>query len=233
MTVCPGFASQRASPGLYAAKRTARMLNPLKELIFGLLPTEKRFERIHAKNRWSSEESISGQGSELAATAALRSALPQLFRELKINRVLDAPCGDFNWMRHVLSEAPVNYLGMDIVRDLIDRNNELYGSETVKFSHGNIIAGPVPEADLIICRDCFIHLSFRDTARAIENFKASNSRYLLTNSYPEVERNEDITTGRWRFINLSLPPYNYPTPSLKIEETEPGKEMWLWELAQL
>jgi SAM-dependent methyltransferase len=209
------------------------MLNPLKELIFSLLPTEMRFERIHAKNRWSSEESISGQGSELAATEALRIALPQLFRELKIERVLDAPCGDFNWMRHVIREAPVHYIGMDIVHDLIDRNHDLYGSETVKFLHGNIITGPVPQADLIICRDCFIHLSFRDTARAIENFKDSNSRYLLTNSYPAIKQNEDITTGRWRFINLSVPPYSYPTPRIKIEETEAGKEMWLWELAQL
>jgi SAM-dependent methyltransferase len=209
------------------------MLNPLKEFIFNLLPTEKRFERIHAKNRWSSEESVSGQGSELAATEALRAALPPLFRELKIERVLDAPCGDFNWMRHVLAEAPVHYVGMDIVRDLVDRNNELYGSQTVEFRHGNIMTGPVPEADLIICRDCFIHLSFRDTARAIENFKASKSRYLLANSYPDVSRNEDIATGRWRFINLALPPYSYPPPQRTIKETEPGKEMWLWELAQL
>lgn len=209
------------------------MLNPLKELIFSLLPTEKRFERIHAKNRWSSEESVSGQGSELAATAALRVALPALFRELKIERVLDAPCGDFNWMRHVLREAPVHYVGMDIVHDLVDRNNELYGSKTVEFRHGNIITGPVPKADLIICRDCFIHLSFRDTARALENFKASKSRYLLANSYPDVSRNEDIATGRWRFINLALPPYSYPPAQLKIEETEPGKEVWLWDLAKL
>lgn len=209
------------------------MLNPLKEFIFNLLPTEKRFERIHAKNRWSSEESVSGQGSELAATEALRAALPPLFRELKVELVLDAPCGDFNWMRHVLKEAPVRYIGMDIVRDLVDRNNELYGSDTIEFRHGNIITGPVPQADLIICRDCFIHLSFRDTASAIENFKASKSRYLLANSYPDVTRNEDIATGRWRFINLDLPPYSYPPPQMKIKETEPGKEMWLWDLAQL
>ena len=209
------------------------MLNPLKEFIFNLLPTEKRFERIHAKNRWSSDESVSGQGSELAATAALRAALPRLFRELKIERVLDAPCGDFNWMRYVVEETRVHYLGMDIVRDLVDRNNELYGSDRIEFRHGNIITGPVPQSDLIICRDCFIHLSFRDTARAIENFKASKSRYLLANSYPDVSRNEDIATGRWRFINLALPPYSYPPPQMKIKETEPGKEMWLWDVTQL
>ena len=209
------------------------MPNPFKELVFRLLTPKKRFERIYAHNRWSSEESVSGQGSELTATDALRAALIPLFDELQIKRVLDAPCGDFNWMQHVLELAPISYVGVDIVQDLIDRNNDIYGSKSVRFIHGDILTGPLPEADLIISRDCFIHLSFRDTARALKQFKASGSRYLLTNSYPGVSRNEDIVTGRWRFINLALPPYNYPPPQRKISETEPGKQMWLWELAQL
>src|SRR3712207_7875432 len=49
----------------------------------------------------SSHESYSGRGSELGATESLRSYLPQLFERLNIKTFLDAPCGDWNWMRQV------------------------------------------------------------------------------------------------------------------------------------
>lgn len=210
-----------------------RVIDPLKRLILRLLPTQKRFELIYSANQWNSDESVSGPGSESKATEALRRELPRLIRELRIESILDAPCGDFNWMEHVVDEVQVRYTGLDIVRELICQNNDAFASDRIEFIHGNIITGPVPRADLIICRDCFIHLSFRDAARAIEVFKASGSKYLLASNRPHIERNEDITTGGWRAMNLALPPYNYPEPILKIQETRPGKEMCLWDLAQL
>jgi hypothetical protein len=209
------------------------MLNRLRDLAFSLLPVEKRFQRIYRRNEWESSESISGPGSELGATEALRAALASLILDRGIRSILDAPCGDFHWMKHVISEVDVDYVGLDIVRDLIEQNSHDYDSPRVKFDHGNIITDKLPKADLIVCRDCFIHLSFEDTAAAVANFKRSGSTFLLTNSYPWVERNGDIPTGRYRFINLILPPYNFPPPMQKIEESDPGKEMWLWELAQL
>lgn len=212
--------------------RSHAMIKRLKRLVFGLLPTEWRFSYIHSTNQWRSDESVSGRGSELASTETIRRELPRLIRELGVERIVDAPCGDFNWMRHVVDEVPVHYIGMDIVRDLIRRNAEAYESERIEFRHGNIITDAIPRADLIFCRDCFIHLSFRDTASALANLKASGSKYLLTNSYPDVECNSDIVTGQWRAMNLALPPYGYPEPLLKIRE-KPGKEMWLWELAAL
>lgn len=211
-------------------------LDPIKALkgfALRFLSTEKRFDYIDSANRWRSNESRSGTGSGLTATNALRSKLPQLIRDLGVEQLLDAPCGDFNWMQHVIGQLPVHYIGMDIVRKLIDLNNETYASDRIEFRHGNIITGPVPQVDLILCRDCFIHFSFRDTARAIATFQASGSKYLLTNNYPGIERNHDIVTGQWRSMNLSLPPYNLPNPLLKIQEDRPWKQMWLWELRQL
>ena len=205
----------------------------VKGLAFRFLSTEKRFEYIFAANRWKSEESVSGTGSELAATEALRRELPGLVSDLGIRTLLDAPCGDFNWMHHVIGQLPVRYIGIDIVRDLIDQNKERYSGDRIEFRHGDIITGPVPDADLILCRDCFIHFSFRDTARAIATFKESGAKYLLTNNYPGVELNKDIATGQWRSMNLSLPPYDFPEPLIKIQEDRPWKQMWLWEFSRL
>ena len=52
-------------------------------------------------NGWQSPESKSGGSSTLSATAAIRAALPRLLSDLGVAVLIDAPCGDFNWMRHV------------------------------------------------------------------------------------------------------------------------------------
>lgn len=209
------------------------MYSRLKLAVMRLAPTEWRFAHIYRTNSWGSPESISGPGSEMAATATLRKALLPLFEKFEIGSVLDAPCGDFNWMREIVEESRIRYVGMDIVRPLVVRNGQKYGRESVEFRHGDIIQGPVPKVDLILNRDCFIHFSFADTASTMRVFKQSASRWLLANTYPDVEHNYDIVTGDFRRINLMREPYNFPEPVLRISESKPGKEMALWELKDL
>jgi SAM-dependent methyltransferase len=204
-----------------------------KNLIFRMLTPEQRFRRIYKRNQWGSAESVSGRGSELAATKRLREALIQLVRERSIQTIIDVPCGDFNWMQHVVDKVEVDYTGIDIVDDIVRDNSAKYGAERIHFQHGDLCRDRLPKADLVISRDCFIHLSYADTFWALDNLRASCSRYLLASTYPGVTRNNDIATGRWRFINLALPPYGLPEPELKIAEDEPGKEMWLWKLQDL
>ncbi len=59
------------------------------------------FAKAYDTYQWGSQESRSGQGSELAATENLRAYLPELFERLNVRTFLDAPCGDWNWMREV------------------------------------------------------------------------------------------------------------------------------------
>jgi hypothetical protein len=47
---------------------------------FADLNLAQRFQRIHDTNLWGAPESASGLGSELDATAVLRTKLPRLFR---------------------------------------------------------------------------------------------------------------------------------------------------------
>src|SRR3990167_7338614 len=70
---------------------------------------------------WGSTESASGRGSELGATEALRTWLPELFQKLGVTSVLDAPCGDWNWMQHV-DLAGIDYTGADIVASVIEHH---------------------------------------------------------------------------------------------------------------
>ncbi len=202
------------------------------------MPAEQVFIDIYHKNHWSSEVSRSGTGSELIQTATLVEKLPDIFQEYGIKTVLDLPCGDWNWMKYVDLQE-VQYHGGDIVKEIIASNRQKYLSDQVRFSQMNILADQIPQADLILCRDCLVHFSYRDIARALDNIHRSRSTYLLTTTFPE-KSNTKIVTGAWRPINLAAPPFNLPAPLLEINEncTEGGnqyqdKTLALWELQGL
>jgi len=194
---------------------------------------EAVFSDIYHGNMWLDAESVSGRGSTLARTVAVRDALPALLRELGARALLDAPCGDFNWMRHV-DLSGVRYTGADVVPDLIARNRELYGGEGRAFARLDVTRDPLPRADVVLCRDALIHLSFDDARRAIANFKASGSAYLLATTHATVTRNADAPTGGWRSLNLELPPFDFPPPLRSIvEDPSLGKSLGLWRLESL
>src|ERR1700739_2313082 len=80
---------------------------------FAQLNLRERFQRIHDTNLWGAEASVSGLGSELDATATLRTELPALLRRLQVASLLDAPCGDAGWI--LRADLGVRIVGVDIV----------------------------------------------------------------------------------------------------------------------
>jgi len=127
---------------------------------------ENIFTEIKRKNIWGSLESVSGAGSEINQTKTLIMELPKLFKLYNIKSVLDIPCGDFNWMKEVDLSA-VEYLGGDIVNELISDNISKYSLNNKEFKKLNIITDELPNKDLIFVRDCFVHLSYNDILKAI------------------------------------------------------------------
>ena len=191
------------------------------------------FADIYRYNRWQDTESVSGRGSTLARTVVIRRALPALLKDLAVTSLLDAACGDFNWLKDV-DLAGIKYTGADIVPALIARNQQLYGQAARAFLVLNLIKDRVPTVDAILCRDLFIHLSGRHIRAAIANFKRSKSTYLLATTHTRVAHNSDIETGDWRTINLQLPPFNFPPPVRSLsEDATTGKRLSVWRLAEL
>jgi len=175
------------------------------------------FTTYYKTNHWQGHSSNSGQGSDDAQTQAVIAAINQLIHELKPTSILDLPCGDFHWMKHVNLDG-VDYLGADIVSELIARNQEQHTGPNNKFKVLDITSDPLPKADLVICRDCFVHLSYAHIFRSIENIKQSGCRYLLTTSFSKHHLNFNIPTGSWRTLNLSKPPFSFPKPLKAINE---------------
>jgi SAM-dependent methyltransferase len=192
------------------------------------------FDSIYHTNRWGGA-SRSGKGSDPGRTVRIRSELPRLLESLQVTSILDVPCGDHGWIS-TLDLSPYDYVGVDIVEDLIAANRERYPDK--RFEVIDVCEGPLPDADFVLCRDLLVHLSFRDIEAALEQLLAVNGRYLMCTTFPEVTRNQDIVTGKHRRLNLTLPPFDWPPPLHLFEEgteTEKlhGKCQGVWSLPEL
>jgi hypothetical protein len=223
-----------AKPALDRLRLQAwRFRDALRHRVRGRAHRRHVFQRIYDQNLWGDAESASGRGSGTAATDAIRRELPDLFRRYGIRSLLDAPCGDFHWMKH-LTGSIERYVGVDIVRDLVERNNRLYGSEQIRFECADIVVDRLPSADAVLCRDCFIHLPTRLIRAALANFRASGIRYLLLTSDRDVETYHDIPIGSFRCVNFERPPFSFPPPLSVVKESPSGdRQLCLWELESL
>lgn len=187
---------------------------------------------------WGRLESVSGPGSTLEQTVAIRKALSNIIKEYHITSILDVPCGDFNWMKAV-DLGVCHYIGGEIIKPLVDENIKKYGASNRVFLHIDVTRDALPQADLIVCRDLFFHLSLQDIKAAIVNFKRSGAKYLLTTTFSRYrdETNTDIQSGGFRTINLTRFPFNFPNPLLLINEhcseqsgSYADKSLGLWQL---
>jgi len=198
--------------------------------------SQEIFTTCYRGKSWGDHESASGPGSTLEYTANLRRELPLLIRQRSVMRLLDAPCGDFHWMKTIRGELDCEYIGGDIVAELVSANQAQYADTRTRFVQVDISKDPLPAADLWLCRDVLFHLSEREVFMAIHNFLRSGIPAMLTSSHPECRYNSDIPTGAFRPLNLCLAPYEFPPPQIRIDdwiEGWPVRHMCLWQRSEV
>ena len=158
-----------------------------------------------------------------------------MLNELEATALVDLGCGDFFWMKEV--DLPCKYIGLDIVAEVIEENRRKYASDTRKFYQHNAVEDKLPEqSDVVLCREVLFHLSFEDGMKLIEQVTKSNARYFLATTSIQLEKNRDIRTGKFRNINLQLPPYSFPPCAMKIKDSETVSQdryLGLWRLDDL
>lgn len=240
------FVAMAREQGLVATLRYA-MLWPARRLrrrrilnaISSSADLENRFTAIYTHNLWGDSESASGKGSNLLHTAVLRARLPELLRDHAIDKVFDAPCGDFHWMREVVANTGIKYVGGDIVKPLVERLSVEHSTERASFIHLDLTQNRFPAADLMICRDCLFHLSFSDCLSVLRNFISAGIPLLLTTTHElrPGQANQDIATGDFRPIDLHKPPFGFTTNVLaRVDDwipPDPRRFMCLWNREQV
>ena len=193
-------------------------------------------DKFHG-NLWRGKTSLSGEGSDPPATRTLVAELPTLLHRFNIDSIADIPCGDFAWMREI-DLTGISYFGGDIVGQLIQQNNASYASESIRFEKFDLLHDSLPKADLLLCRDCLVHLSLPHIRQVLRNVARGNVKYLLTTTYPRVTKYREIVTGEWRALNLELPPFSFPPPLAQLDERPVArvytdKSLGLWSVSSI
>lgn len=157
------------------------------------------FTDIYKSNRWGGEagEFFSGSGSDAASTCDFVDTVNAFIADNGVRSVVDLGCGDFRVGSQIV-RAGLEYTGVDIVEDLIARNNTTFGGDGVRFVCLNIIEDALPGAELCLVRQVLQHLSNDQIARILQKI----SRYpfaIIAEHHPGparlVEPNLDKPAG--------------------------------------
>lgn len=169
---------------------------------------EKIFTEIYQAGDWD-EKGFSFSGSQIEITRDYVSFLEDFMAKNSIKTVVDVGCGDWAFSRHIDWDG-IQYIGIDIVEFVIDRNQKLFARPSITFVHANALEIELPKADLLVCKDVFQHLSNAEILKLLEKFKGYN-HCLITNFIDPVtlsSSNSDILCGEIHYVDLSKPPFN-------------------------
>jgi hypothetical protein len=211
------------------------------------VPTVQTFnhgEQLHSTEiflqGWPDQahDTVCGWGSSELHTRLVRKEFAEILNSYHVGTLNDAGCGDLAWMS-MIDLKGVDYVGYDIYErpnwaELRQRGYRLDVLDITK-------SEPRP-ADLLICRDVFIHLPNDMILPALERFRRSAS-LLLTTSYtsdPSSSEGEfsnfkriNEPSLRHRKLDLTLPPFNLGQPLVRIPEDSPNKYLGLWDMTRL
>lgn len=183
-------------------------------------------------------ETLCGAGSTLENTKSVRAWLPRIFRELQVKSILDAPCGDFNWMSNT-DLSGIDYCGADYDAEHLavsaGRSSVAsFAPKSKRFIELDITYDPLPRADLILCREFLQHLPNERVRQTLRNFRDSGCRWLLATSHDNAVNSDIALAGRFRPLNLREPPFNLPGARRSVED-EPGsgRILGLWHRSDL
>lgn len=188
---------------------------------------EEIFTEIYEKNKWggSKGEFYSGPGS---VDEQLVSAYISIISEkasiegFKGLTFVDLGCGDFCVGKQLLPLCS-SYIGVDIVKPLIHRNQEKFGNATTHFMHLEIMEGELPDGDVCFIRLVFQHISNQQIISVLKKLK-KYKWVFITEHYPTYNdaikpnidkvHGADIRRCNNSGVYLSEPPFELPKQSL-------------------
>jgi SAM-dependent methyltransferase len=186
---------------------------------YGSLSVAEAFSQTYRTKLWGQiegEEFCSGGGSLEEFAIPYTSWVARFIADHKIKTVVDLGCGDFRIGQRICSASLVNYVGVDIVPDLIAYNNSRFESKRITFKCANIIEDELPSGDLCLIRQVLQHLSNKQISRILVNCAKFPHLLITEHVYngPNMRPNLDIMHGpdnrlfRRSGVVLDRPPFN-------------------------
>ncbi|ELU00654.1 hypothetical protein CAPTEDRAFT_207517 [Capitella teleta] len=196
------------------------------------LHRQETFQEIFSRKDWPANDplykgmQVSGPGAQLRHAQGAIATLHNVITRIKILlgkpkiRLLDLPCGDFQWMQHFLkARNDIIYTGIDIVPELIKHNRRNFDRyPRTEFLQWDIVNAPLRNRtyDLVLCRDMLQHLWRADAVKALSHISQSGAQFLLATNFLGTTHNEEVEKdalgSRKSGYNLELPPFMLETP---------------------
>jgi len=171
-------------------------------------------------------ETHCGIGSTVRKTEIVRRLLPSVLEKFNIRILVDAPCGDYNWLKETDLSMLDSYVGLDISERNINQSYvNLYTQPTSKrpshivFKKFDALSDELPRSDAVMTRDFFQHLPLAVGKAYLDKIIASGAKYLIATSYSNQVNKDIKEIGDFRHVNLFLPPFLLPMQLSTIVES--------------
>jgi hypothetical protein len=217
------------------------------------LDRSRAFERVYAEGRWrgGADGALCSSGWSKVEAGQGASALRAVLRVVSmfdIHSIADVPCGDgcfsgvlLGALHNSTSGRRFEYVGVDIVTSLIEKNRAVYEDGSTHFINADVIASAtLPHAELIFSRQMLQHLCNEDALRFLRLVARSNAHYALLTTFETSDAfvNADIpcASGDFRPQDLTKPPYSLPPPMMLFSEhypLDPRTALGLWSVRAL
>lgn len=198
---------------------------------------------IYRQKLWGgkNQDFFSGQGSH--SKKVVRPYLKIVSDLLNTHEnslvVCDLGCGDFNVGKNLVSYAS-EYIAVDVVDELIERNQKKFQSDNLSFHQLNLVDDALPKADVALVRQVLQHLSNEAIAKVTEKLK-TYPYVLVTEHLPKGKfvSNNDKPTGvstrlsKGSGVVLHDPPFNLETKEttelLRVNYNKGVIVTWLYQ----
>ena len=181
--------------------------------------TRAAMEQVYDLNLWGANETkfYSGEGSHHSNyVEPYITVVSSFLSSFSIPPVVcDLGCGDFNIGRQLVKYSS-NYIGVDIVNDLILHNKKIFNQKQLEFKCLDLAKDSIPAGDCAIIRQVFQHLS-NDEVQQILNKLYQFKFVIITEHIPKYNfiPNIDILSGQGNRLkkksglDLASPPFNF------------------------
>lgn len=160
------------------------------------------FTDIYARKAWGDG---SGGGSAPDVARPYIDFITQYLTWPVTLTVLDIGCGDLSIARRI-KWGVSRYIGIDASSGWHEPDDM---TNAVVIGAADALYCDLPAADLVLCKEVLQHLS-NEQVQLLLDRTAHYPRRLFTNNCDAENMNEDIDTGGFRPVDLTLPPFNQP-----------------------
>jgi SAM-dependent methyltransferase len=186
------------SPLIPKVKRALKNLVPETKL-----SRVRAFSNIYRDKKWGGHAAQkvdfhSGSGSIEVNTKLYEDMVVQFIHDQDIQSIVDIGCGDFQVSGRILDriERPINYIGCDLVEELIARNRQKFGSLSVDFQSLDAVTEEIPPGELVLVREVLQHLPNKTVSKVLDKIKNRHFCLITNTIHQDMNSvNLDIRAG--------------------------------------